>query len=463
MLITIAALALVVGAPQETVPLTREASEALDQERLGLASDEIARWLASVAEPTEAGVSWPAEPGRAASGWLRSPTPALYSGSSGVVLFLLEHHDQRSVASSMELARAGADELCAWVAQGDTDGVQHGLYTGLAGVGFTLAEAARRTGSADYRSAAIRALDIVLESAQQTPAGIRWSSSTDVISGTAGIGLWLLEAAESLDRPDAREIAVRAGDELLAQARPAQGGLAWAMDARFPRTMPNLSHGTAGVGLFLARLTEELAERDDPRAARFLAGAVGAGAHLRELSAARPGGGRLVHHSAPGNEDLFYLGWCHGPVGTVRFLHALEGVSGDSTWRTFADQMLAALDGVGLPEARPAGYWDNVGICCGAAGVASFVLRLSVERDDSSPGVRVPALALALTRDILARGTQDGEGLRWSHCEHRKRPERRSTQTGLMQGAAGVGLWLLELRAALAGQPAHIALPDEPL
>ena len=38
-------------------------------------------------------------------------------------------------------------------------------------------------------------------------------------------------------------------------------------------------------------------------------------------------------------------------------------------------------------------------------------------------------------------------GLKWIQAEHRLHPDRLTAQTGLMQGAAGVGLTLLRLDA----------------
>lgn len=434
--------------PQAATP--RPSVVALDEASLEVAADGVALWLGSLAQATEAGVTWPVEAGRAVG------PPSLYSGSPGVVLFFLEHGARRADDTSRALALAGARELAAYVDRAEAP--QLGLYTGLAGIGFTLALAAEQTEDAGLAASAVRCLDRVLAAATVTNAGLRWNESTDIISGSAGIGLWLLDAAVRWNRSDTLEAAVRAGDDLLARAKPAAGGLAWSMDERFPRTMPNLSHGTAGVGLFLARLARVLRERDDPRAARFLAGAVGAGAHLRALATPQAAGGRLVHHSAPGNEALYYLGWCHGPTGTVQFLRALEEVSGDATWRALADELTLGLLSVGLPDARPPGYWDNVGTCCGATGIATFLARLAAAR-----GEPMPALAMDLTRDVLARANRDGAGLSWTHCEHRARPDLRSTQTGLMQGAAGVGLWLMELASVFEGEPRRLTLPDDAL
>ena len=72
------------------------------------------------------------------------------------------------------------------------------------------------------------------------------------------------------------------------------------------------------------------------------------------------------------------------------------------------------------------------------------------------------AFAKRMTEDLLQRGTRDDEGLRWVQAEHRVRPELLVAQTGYMQGAAGIGMWLLRLDAAEHGHPSFVRFPDTP-
>ena len=424
-------------------------AHAVDPSALDAAIEGVARFVRDQALETDVGVTWPS----VADGEAAMPT--LYSGAPGAVLFLLEHGRRCGDEASLDMARRGALELAT---VGERFGA--GLYTGRAGVAFTLEVAARQLGDEDLAAAADAAYSELVRSAERTPAGVRWPGfSDDVISGGAGIGLALVDRAGRL-REEGRDASVllatsvAAADELIAQAIADSGGLSWRLGPRSNRTMPGLSHGTAGVGLFMVELAGELEASGDPRSARYLAVAIAAGNSLRGLAQEQPGGGRLVHHSSPGNESLFYLGWCHGPVGTVRFFHALGESTSDPTWRSFADELLGGLSGAGLPEARPDGYWNNVGVCCVAAGIAQSLARLAQARAEDPH-----ALVSTLTADVLARETERDGGVSWSHCEHRVRPDDRSTQIGLMQGASGIGLWLLEHRYGDSG----VVLPDDPL
>ena len=63
---------------------------------------------------------------------------------------------------------------------------------------------------------------------------------------------------------------------------------------------------------------------------------------------------------------------------------------------------------------------------------------------------------------VPSRATRDDRGLRWIQAEHRVRPELLVAQTGYMQGAAGVGMWLLRLDATQRGRTTFVRFPDTP-
>ncbi|MCZ6836972.1 MAG: lantibiotic modifying-like protein, partial [Planctomycetota bacterium] len=53
-------------------------------------------------------------------------------------------------------------------------------------------------------------------------------------------------------------------------------------------------------------------------------------------------------------------------------------------------------------------------------------------------------------------------GLKWIQAEHRSRPELLQAQTGYMQGASGIGLWMLRLDAFETGREFNLRFPDSP-
>ena len=67
-----------------------------------------------------------------------------------------------------------------------------------------------------------------------------------------------------------------------------------------------------------------------------------------------------------------------------------------------------------------------------------------------------------MTADLLARGTRDDKGLRWVQAENRTQPDNLVAQTGYMQGASGIGMWLLRMDAAVTGRAPLVRFPDDP-
>jgi lantibiotic modifying enzyme len=127
-----------------------------------------------------------------------------------------------------------------------------GLYTGIAGSGLALLETYRAAGDERYRVGVLECVSLLEESATAVGDGVEWSEVTDIISGSAGVGLFLLRVDQELGSETARELAVAAGHRLVEQAIATDTGLKWQMAASYDRLMPNFSHGTAGVAFFLA-------------------------------------------------------------------------------------------------------------------------------------------------------------------------------------------------------------------
>ena len=402
---------------------------------------DAGRWIRTTRVGTTFGIAWPSDPRNP-----KSVSTALYSGSPGVVLFLLELHQATGDAAYLDDARRGADDLATKVATEP----QSGLYEGLAGVGFTLGETWRATNDEKYHRAALACVRAIGERAERAGKGVQWSNTTDIISGGAGIGLFLLYADEMLHAPEARALAIRAGDRLIDLGEPSKGGARWAMNPSTTHLMPNFSHGTAGIAYFLATLYKVTHEQ------RFLDAAV-AGARYLQAIARTDGDICLVQHDTD-NLDLYYLGWCHGPAGTARLFYQLYVVTHDKAWMTWVIKGANGIMASGVPEQRTPGFWNNVSQCCGSAGVGQFFLDLYGATGDK----RYLDFTTRMTADLLARATRDGSGARWVQAENRTEPNNLVAQTGYMQGAAGIGMWFLHLDGAQRQRAPFVHFPDSP-
>lgn len=350
------------GSALVLVPGSREALGAgilreLTPLETALAAD---RWIRTSRVESEHGVTWPMVPGDP-----DSIDTSLYSGSPGVVLFLSELADATGSEEAMADAVGGADHLLGAVQAGEV--VDPGLYTGLAGIAYTLERAYRVSGQDRLRAGASMCIDRIVDSAQTDRGGLGWSygdmdsGSSDIVSGAAGIGLGLLWAHETLGHSGAMDVATAAGVRLADVGTETDGGLMWGPTPVFQRNYPNFSHGTGGVAYFLARLADVTGDRT------ILSAAVQGAGYLEAAGRCRADGCAVFHHE-PGGEDLYYLSWCHGPAGTARLFHQLGETTGDTRWSEWVLRGAAATQAFGVPETRSAGYWNNISQCCGDAG-----------------------------------------------------------------------------------------------
>ena len=426
---------------------------------------EALRWVTAAGMPAEGGLTWPETTLPDAR---RSDD--LYDGTAGVLAALA----QARLACRTEfdaVARAAAGRLIALIpagtarkagqaSQAGQPDPDPGLYTGLSGMAAALRmwflasgdQAARHGANAMVRALAALVLRAAAAGQPLTP----WR---DIIAGDAGLLLALVRAGDTAGDDELAAARIVA-DRLLADVTWADGEPDWYARPGYPEFLPNFSHGLAGIGFALAEAAGPL-DRPD-----LLDLAVLAGRRLVRLGQ-RPDGTLAVPHSIPpaDPEVTYCYGWCHGPAGTLRLYELLSRLRPGQGWdgRDWAGHAEAASQAVrhsGLPARLYPGFWDNLGQCCGTAGVGEMALdRYQRSGDDAWL-----AWAAELAADVLGRRTADQAGVRWSHTEHRISPPGLEPELGFMQGAAGVGAWLLRLASvARNGQEAPVTWwPDRP-
>jgi lantibiotic modifying enzyme len=370
----------------------------------------------------------------------------LYYGNAGVLLFLDELY---RVTGQNEYAEA-TDRGIGFLDENLPRVRLYGLYDGLAGVAFSLAQLSDHPLALASCS---KAIDYLVGGAKKQPnGGIRWNDDNDIMSGSAGIGLTLLTLGQQLHRPELTNLAVQAGTDLLARSIPGAHARYWLRQVTPGKQYPNFSHGTSGIAYFLLKLYEQTGEN------RFLDAAVDGAKYLNSIASSNLPTRRLIPHDLPGQNDLFYLGWCHGPAGTDRFFYELSTVTNDSQWKTFADDAAGSVLHSGIPEKQTPGYWNNLSRCCGAVAVGEFFLA----RYGSTGEGADRAFAIRIADYLKGRAQSDGTGLKWPQAENRIEPDNLLAQTGLMQGAAGIGLFFIHLAEMDAANKTGNRFPDSP-
>ena len=405
-------------------------------------------WLAATAQRGPNGLTWAADPLNQ-----KSESYDLYNGMPGVVLFLLEYAHATGDSKALADAAQAADTIAGVLAQ-PNEGIEKlgtGLYVGVAGLAYVLSETYRSTNDAKYRAAARRAIEHVKRLAKPIDDGVEWGATVDIISGNAGTGLTLLALHDRVNDRALLDLALRAARRVASLGVQEQGGLKWAMNPTFARRMPNFSHGTAGVSYFLATVGERVKD------AHLMDVAAQGAAYLRNVATRTANDGWKVFHSEPGNESLYYLSWCHGPAGTARLYERLGRSSKYKVLKAEVPHLAQGIVDSRVPDQSP-GYWNNISQCCGNCGVVEFFTSLYRTTRDA----KHLAFARKVMDNALGRATADGDGLKWVQAENRVSPNVVIAQTGMMQGAAGVGLALLHLDGALKGRADRIVLPDNP-
>jgi len=390
-------------------------------------AEEVAAWLKSVAVNEGDVTFWPVAPGRQ-----DAPGLSLYGGTPGVVLFFHELHRTTGRDDYRVLAERGARWVASraatdgaamhWIVEGD-DGkpaADAGLYTGTAGIGWMFLQL-----GGEWRRQARGAAEWLSKDA-------RWGIVNDVVSGAAGVGLFLVRASHELREPRYLDGARAAGDWLLSEAIREKSGLRWKLSRDFARVYPNFSHGTAGVAFFLAVLYARTKDE------RYLRAALDGAAWLESVRPPTDAGAAWYRHE-PDARELYYVGWCHGPAGTARLFRQLHRVTGDATWSSMERECARWVLNCGAPKPLP-GFW-NVSVCCGTAGVGEFFVDLfHTTRDDE-----YRARARVMAEHLDATAAPGAPGLKWVQAEHRVKPDDVRAQTGYMQGAAGIGLFFLKM------------------
>ena len=392
----------------------------------------------------------------------------VYHGSAGIVLFLLELSKATGDRVHLERAADGGREIVGYVSKRTK--LPIGPHTGWPGYAFVLEQLSRATGDVSFRSVARSCLDRAHAQSTVIGSGIGWiepmpfsditgfSGDREIFDqsvGSAGAGLVFLDAHRSGLHPDARAWAIAAADRLLEVAEHDAVGLRWRLmsDMPFPFTAPNFAHGGAGVGYFLADLFRETGDQ------RYLDAAIAGARYVQSRATATGDDGVLVCHTEEPKKPFFYLGACHGPAGTGRLFHLLHDITGDAEWIDWMHRLNRGLLSTGAPERRSIGLWNNVGQCCGDAGIGDYALQL----ERTTGEAMYHDLADRVAQELASRSVEGPNGGRcWPQAEHRMRADFIETQTGYMQGAAGIGSFFLHHATSRQGRPVKIVLPDQP-
>jgi hypothetical protein len=375
--------------------------------------------------------------------------PDLYGGSAGVALFLAELHALTGGADFRETARGAiARSLRQADRRPDELASQLSFFHGLPGLALAADRIGRLIGEPDL-------LTEVATIVERLYAVSEAPHLLDLLSGSAGAILALMELARLSSRDTELNLAVVLGNELCQTAE--RRGAIWCWNpgrasgpgvATVPLT--GLSHGASGFALALLSLYQATAEGDYLEAAR------GAFAYEDSLFDGRAGNWpdlRETEESCATPESArFSGGWCHGAPGIAlaRLLAAAVDHERAGCHRAVARAAIATT--LRVTDRALANPDQDLSLCHGLAGLLDILLIAGCHLNDHVCLERAAAAAQALLARQRLAGELPSGGL--FPC----------INPSLMLGLAGTGYALLRLHAPdrvpsvlLLGEPARQA------
>jgi lantibiotic biosynthesis protein len=344
--------------------------------------------------------------------------PELYSGTSGIALFLARLHNLRPDPLVAETAR-GAIRQSLSRAELIPPQYRHALYSGWVGIGLVLRELGRLFDDRSYEREARRLIDEQLGHELEPMV-------LDVIGGAAGaiVGLFAIDPDRYLDE------AKRLGDFLLARANRDGDALSWTTmpptGSTEQKDLAGYSHGAAGIAVALLELYARTHDQ------KYFDAAEGGFAYERLLySPQQQNWPDLRSFSTPNPQQPGYsLAWCHGAPGIALSRIRAYELTKDDRYRAEAE---AALGGTYRALAAPAAG-ENYSLCHGLGGNAEPFIVAS----DSFGDPRYRAMA----ENVGDRGIQA------VHMQRSLWPcgvLSGGESPNLMIGVAGIGYFYLRL------------------
>lgn len=365
--------------------------------------------------------------------------PDLYSGTSGVALFLGELH---AATGDGELRRTalGAIAQALSTFHALPGPARPSLFVGWIGIAL----AAARLGKILREEKLLRAALKIVQRCEREKLE-NWES--DLLYGKAGVIVGLLILRDLLEKPALLDICTSLAQKLLRKAEKSRAGYSWPLSALpSSRNLTGFSHGAAGIAHALLELFHVTG---DPK---YCAAAQAAFAYerswydpsqqnwpdLRE----EPGQPRPDRKSLP-----FATAWCHGAPGiALSRLRAFE-ILHDDTCK--AEAVVALETTRRTVESRLHSPNANYCLCHGLAGNAEVLHCASAVLGSAASEASKAAVAVAASgierfgrgEHLWPCGTPAGEN------------------PSLMLGLAGIGYFYLRL--AVASVPSILILRRE--
>ena len=401
----------------------------VSRERLMAAACAVGKRLAELAVSNDYGASWLGVSAVNESAWSLLPTDIdLYSGTSGIALFLGylgavtgEAHYTALAKLALASVRSQAEQQQQYLNR-----INMGTFDGIGSVIYLLTHLGQLWNEPDLLQEAAALAELL-------PPLIARDEQRDIISGSAGCILTLLNLHAVSPSSRLLELARLCGDHLLANKQAMSGGSAW-VTIRHEKPLGGLAHGTSGIALSLFKLAAATGEE------RYRQVAIEALAYdrslyeperhnwqdLRLFPSLLANAKRRAQESEVQAHQSSMIAWCHGASGIGLSRLAILPYLDDAMLRQEIDIVVNKIIAEGLHE--------NHSLCHGALGNIEVLLGAAQALEEPRYHEQLRTASAIVLDSIDEHGWVTGVPL--------------GVETpGLMVGLAGIGYELLRLAA----------------
>ncbi len=339
-----------------------------------------------------------------------------YDGLPGISLFLAYLGVITEQERYTSLAQAALTTLRGLIKQSQEFIKSIGSFDGWGGIIYTLTHLGMLW---DEPALLAEAQELV----KLLPPLIEEDKGLDIIAGSAGCIISLLNLYHYAPSESTLAAAIQCGDHLIAKAQKMVQGIAWVIPIQ-DKPLTGLAHGAAGIAWALLELSELTGEQ------RFRTAALEAIAYERSLFLPELGNWPDLRNLADTvlsdkeNQHQCMIAWCHGAPGI--------GLARLCSLPHLDDAEIRAEINTALKTTLTSGFGYNHSLCHGDLGNLELLLQASQTLDDPQWGTQVNRFAAIILENIDKHGWLCGVPL--------------GVETpGLMNGLAGIGYELLRL------------------
>ncbi len=379
--------------------------------------------------------------------------PGIDGGASGVGFFLLRLYRATGDAAYLEKARKAANYVAARSSSIDS----YDWLNGAAGCGEFLLAMQAATSDERYLTGARAYADWLIAHAVVSGDGIHWTlpqlthDYTGLAHGPAGVGIFLIDLYQATHEQAYLDNAKRAWNWTARYSINAgTNATTWKRLTTDNVDYPGWCGGSTGILFFLHRLfdvTGETVYRDAliQTADGFLATAIDSN------------DGKLAWRQYGPSSALSTI-YCHGVASAAAALEDAYVVTNDARYRNAAMKAAAWIDAAAAPQKSglswhhdPTSIYHFTGFLTGTASVGHTYLRLY--RAERNSAYLQQAHAAAAFLESIADHPAAGQSRWLDQLNAQQAGDTAPTyQTGWYEGAAGVGLFFLELDEADNGR-----------